>query len=134
LNQIANAATDEQYVSALNNLQSSTEWQQSTSLHKWFTDTWLKQKVVITLLRSFPIEKLMLDKLVFRSNLSISVITFDIKVSKLQVLITQHVKVIKLQILIRNSVSTITAIALILQFPIQQAHEQVSLSFSVSLK
>jgi len=46
MKRVADASTEEQFHSALSDLEMASEWQQSVELHSWFKDTWLSQKKV----------------------------------------------------------------------------------------
>jgi len=46
MKRVADASTEEQFHSALSDLEMASEWQQSVELHIWFKDTWLSQKKV----------------------------------------------------------------------------------------
>ena len=43
---IADAATEEDYVAAVNELYACDEWSSATELQPWFDNTWLSQKTV----------------------------------------------------------------------------------------
>jgi len=45
-NAIAEAASEEEFDKAVDELHKCAEWQDSESLHSWFTDKWLAEKRV----------------------------------------------------------------------------------------